>query len=457
MTSKSKQFSIVAVCAAVIILGLSSCGGSDTLRVATEDAEARSLTETVEGSGKIYPETEVKISSDVSGEIVELLVSEGDSVKAGQLLLKVRPDTYESAVQRANAVVSAGKAQAATSRSQISQVEAQISQLKASLGQVQAQFDNAKLTYERSRKLHAEGVIADVELEQAEVAYRTAESSVQAAKANIKGVEASLDAAKQGAQAASFNVNSAQATANEARENLSRTEVYAPNSGIISMLNVKQGERVVGTGMMGGTELLRIADLTRMEVQVDISENEIVRVSVGDKVDIEVDAYLDSTFTGTVTKISNSSSVGGAAALVSNDQVANYTVNIRIDAESYKGLMGKGKMPFRPMMSASVAIKTRTVKDVLSVPIQAVTTREEDGADPEDDLLEVVFVVEGDSVTQRTVRSGLQDETNIQIVSGLNKGDQVVIEPYTAISTKLKQGMEVEVVTKDELFKKKGR
>ncbi len=436
---------------------LASCGGSESLRVAVEDVDVRSITETVDGSGKIYPETEVKISSDVSGEIVELLVAEGDSIKAGQLLLKVRPDTYVSAVERANAVVSAGKAQAATSQSQIAQVEAQISQLKASLGQVQAQFDNAKVTYERSRTLHAEGVIADVELEQAEVAYRTAESSVQAAKANIKGVEASLEAARQGANAAQFNVNSAQATANEARENLSRTEVYAPTSGIISMLNVKQGERVVGTGMMGGTELLRIADLTRMEVQVDISENEIVRVSVGDKVDIEVDAYLDSMFTGTVTKISNSTGAAGAAALVSNDQVANYTVNIRIDAESYKGLMGKGKMPFRPMMSASVSIKTRTVKDVLSVPIQAVTTREKEDAEPEDDLLEVVFVVQGDSVVQREVKSGLQDENNIQIVSGIKKDERVVIEPYTAISTKLEQGKTVEVVTKDELFNKSGR
>ena len=311
------------------------------------EAAKRSIKETVSASGRIFPETEVKISSDVSGEIVELLVEEGDSVVIGQVLAKIDPEAYISTVERGLASVNSSKAQAATALANVDNSRAQIEQIKA-------QLINAKNTHERNVELRKEGVISDVEFE-------ASESNMLSLEANLKAAEASLSASKKNAESAQFSVKSAQATLKELRTNLSRTTITAPTSGIVSSLSVEEGERVVGTIQMTGTEMMRISNLNSMEVQVDVSENDVPRVSLNDLVEIDVDAYQDKKFTGKVTQIANSASnltslTGGT---LTTDQVINFTVTIAIDPASYSDLVAAGnKYPFRPGMSASVDIFT---------------------------------------------------------------------------------------------------
>ncbi|MCO6491658.1 MAG: efflux RND transporter periplasmic adaptor subunit [Phaeodactylibacter sp.] len=426
-------------------------------KVAVEKAEKRTITEKVSASGKVFPQTEVKISSDVSGEIVELLVEEGDSVVSGQLLARIDPDAYQSQVERGVAGVNTAKAQMANARSQIEQFKAQEKQ-------IEAQLINAREIHERNAKLKKEGVIAEAD-------YQQSLSNLRALEANLSAAQANIKAAGESARAAKFQVESSEATLKELRTSLRRTDIFSPMNGIVSQLNVEEGERVVGTIQMTGTEMMRIANLNAMEVRVEVSENDIPRVTFGDEVEIEVDAYLDRIFRGRVTQIANSSTNTGATAALTSDQVTNFEVRINIEQESYKDLIGANNpYPFRPGMSASVDIKTEKVAGALSVPIQAVTTREKDAdkkkakarqvadkgeeEDLEKDLIEVVFIVRGDTVHMSEVKTGIQDDTYIQVTSGLEEGEEVVIAPYAAIARKLEPGGEVHVVKEEELYKK---
>ncbi len=424
-------------------------------KVIVETVEKRTIVEKVAASGKVFPQTEVKISSDVSGEIVELLVEEGDSVEVDQLLAKIDPDAYQSQVERGVAGVNSAKAQLANSRSQIEN-------FKAQKEQIQAQLTNAKEIHRRNEQLKKEGVISDAD-------YDASLSNVRSLEANLRAAEANIKASEQSANAADFSVASAEASLKELRTSLRRTTIYAPMSGIVSRLDVEAGERVVGTIQMQGTEMMRIANLNAMEVRVDVSENDIPRVSLGDVAEIEVDAYLGRKFEGRVTQIANSSTNSNAEALTS-DQVTNFEVRISIDPKSYKDLVSPNKPhPFRPGMSASVDIRTETIEDAVSVPIQAVTTRdkeeekkegkaklvkdEDNAEDDKSDQLEVVFVVQADTVAMVEVKTGIQDNDYIQVISGLETGQEVVTGPYTAISRKLKQGEKVIKTDEEEFYK----
>lgn len=439
---------------------------SNAKEVTAEVVEQREIMEMVAASGKIYPETEVKISSDVSGEVVELLVEEGDSVIMGQLLAKVDPDAYQSAVERAVASVNNSKAQAANARAGIEQTNAQIAQAKAEIERIESQIVNARAIHERNTPLLKDGVISQADFDQSLSNLQSLEGNLKSAKANLESSMASKKSAIQSAKAAEFTVKSSEASLKEMRTNLRRTTIYAPTNGIVSQLNIEQGERVVGTAQMAGTEMMRVANLNAMEVQVDVSENDVLRVALGDPVEIEVDAYVGRKFNGVVTQIANSASSSGA---LTTDQVTNFVVKISIDPNSYQDLVSASqRYPFRPGMSASVEINTTTERNALSIPIQAVTTREKkdkkkDKDRPanvqkvsqkrEDPVKEVVFIVKADTVHMQEVKTGIQDDTYIQVLSGLQQGDKVVTGPYTAVSKELEQGMEVKVVEEEDLYK----
>ncbi|HPG72666.1 MAG TPA: efflux RND transporter periplasmic adaptor subunit [Bacteroidales bacterium] len=413
-------------------------GSEAANKVSTDKAETRTIVETVTANGKIQPVTEVKISPDVSGEIVELDVVEGQQVSKGQFLLKIKPDLYESAVDRSVAALNSTKANLASS--------------KARLEQTQAQFNQTELSFTRNRKLYDQGAISQVEYENALASYQM-------------GL-ADLNAARQSVKAAEFSVASAEATVKEANENLYKTSMYAPVSGTISLLNVELGERVVGTEMMAGTELLRIANLNDMEVIVDVNENDIVKIGINDTADIEVDAYLNKKFLGVVTSIANSATTTGLSA----DQVTNFRVKIRILSESYSNLITeRNKFPFRPGMSATVEIRTKTAHNVLCVPLPAVTTRPDSTAasketiaktnsdtesTPRTSLQEVVFVYNNGKAEKRLVKTGIQDASYIEILEGITKDDEVISAPYSLISKILQDGMTVTRVDKKELFLK---
>jgi len=427
---------LIILVVAAIIKGKSSKKG---ILVRTGKIELRDIKEVVSGSGKIYPETEVKISSDVSGEVVKLNVKEGDSVKMNQVLAVVNPDTYQSVVQRAEASLNNAKAQLANAKSMI---QANLAQKE----QIVSKLEVAKKNYERNKILHDQNVISDVDLENALSTYNEL-------KANLKSAEANISSARESAKAAGFTVKSAEAGLNEAISNLKRTTIISPIDGTVTMLAIEEGERVVGTIQMAGTEMMRISNLDNMEVRVEISENDILKVNLGDTAKIEVDAYVDKKFTGKVVEIANSASDISSSSL-NSDRVTNFIVKIRIDRKSYEDLM-KGdmkKFPFRPGMSATVDIYANQVKDALSVPIQAVTTRakyekkekikDKEGKEnlDDDDLQEVVFVVRSDTVDKVVVKTGIQDDEYIQILSGLKVGEEIVTGPYKIVSKKLKEG-----------------
>lgn len=415
--------------------------------VEIEKVERRDIREIVSASGKIFPETEVKISSDVSGEIVELYVEEGDSVKAGQVLARIDPEAYASAVESASAGVSVSRSELARSQSAIDNARAQVEQSKS-------QLDNARKMHERNKTLRTEGVISAQELEASEANVAQLESAVRSS-------EATLRSAQQGAKSAEYNVVSSQAGLKEIRTSLNRTTIIAPTAGIVSKLNIEKGERVVGTIQMTGTEMMRIANFNSMEVQVEVSENDILRVSVGDTATIEVDAYLDEKFKGVVTEIGSSAISTNITQemQLTSDQVTNFIVKIRILPESYSNLPNK-IMPFRPGMSASVDINTHTESKTISIPIQAVTTREKEKGDDkitsddpvmvDEEIDEVVFVMEGDTAKMVKVETGIQDNEFIQVLSGLTEGQEVITGPYSTVSRKLKSGMDVEVKKEEE-------
>jgi HlyD family secretion protein len=424
----------------IIIIGKSQDDGG--LKVAVEKAEMHTITETVNASGKIYPETEVKISPEVSGEIIQLTVEEGDSVQLGQLLVKINPAIYSSIVTQAEASVQ--------------QSRAGVTNTREMMAQAQSQYNLALATYERNKKLYADKVISALEFEQAEANYKGAKASYEAAKASTSGGQ--------------YGVRAAEANLSQTRENLRRTTITAPTSGIISQLNVKQGERVVGTAQMAGTEMLTIADMSRIEVRVEVSETDIAKVKIGDTTIIDADAYRNRKFTGVVSKIAVSSKGGSALQQTSTDQVTNYIVHILILPHSYADLaanLPKGKFPFKPGMSASVEIQTNRQPNILSVPVNAVTTRDwpdsikdKNKNNPDfatDEIRQVVFVYDEKSkkVSIMDVKTDIHDNTYIQITSGLKKGEQVVIAPYGAIARTLRDKSGVKVVEKDKLFEEK--
>jgi HlyD family secretion protein len=386
---------------------------------------ATTVIETVSATGKIQPEIEVKISSEVSGEIIMLNVKEGQIVKKGDLLVKINPDLYTSGYNRSLSNLSGSK---------------------AILSQAEASFKEAKANYDRSKTLFEKGIIS---------------------KSDWDKSVATFEVAKATKQNAYYSVQSSSATVNEAKDNLGRTLIYAPADGTISMLNVELGERVLGTQQMAGTEILRVANLNNMEVEVDVNENDIVKIKVGDLAQVEVDAYLKKQFKGIVTSISNS-----ASADLTADQVTNFKVKVRILKESYQDLL-EGKpdsySPFRPGMTATVDIITKTKNKVLAVPISSVVIKsdtlpvkktdpddkeneEEEKVIKNDKKLECVFVKVGDKAKIRIIKTGIQDDSNIEVVSGLKKGDVVITGPYTTVSKELNSG---DKITTDKVEEKK--
>ena len=442
--SRKVIFLLLGLVALAVVAFLVLGGREDEgTRVYVQEATTRPIQETVSASGKIFPQTEVKISSDVSGEVVELYVEEGDSVVPNQLLAKIDADAYQSQVARGVAGVSSSKARLANAR-------AQVNIQRAQRDQITAQLANAGDIQQRNQQLYKDGVISEAELQ-------TSQTNLGALEANLSAAESNIAAAEETARAAEFEIQSSEATLSELRTSLRRTTIYAPMGGVVSLLNVEQGERVVGTIQMTGTELMRIANLNAMEVRVEVSENDVPSVSLGDRARIEVDAYLNRTFEGTVTQIANSSTTAGLADNVLNsDQVTNFEVRISIDPASYADLISAGNTyPFRPGMSAGVDILTQLESDAISVPIEAVATREQQDTSVEsgtNELQEVVFVVRGDTVAQVAVTTGLQDARNIQVTEGLAVSDRVVSGPYGALSRDLQSGTQVTVVEKDQFY-----
>lgn len=421
-------------------------GGETTEKVTIEKAGDKKVVETVTASGKIQPETEVKLSSEVSGEVTELLVKEGDVVKKGQLLCKVRPDILQSGYERAVASYNSQKATVAASQQQ--------------LIQNQANFANSEATYKRNVELYNKKVISASEFDAAKAAYLTAKANLASAKENVTG--------------AKFGLEQSGANVKEAGANLARTTIYSPVDGVVSKLSIELGDRILGTSQMAGTEIMRISNLTSMEVNVDVNENDINRVNVGDSATIEVDAFADKKFKGIVTEIASSStSVGTATNSV--DQVTNFSVKVRILADSYSSVKGGARdlpSPFRPGLSATVDIESES-ETSLSVPIQAVFTG--DGAKSTDPMANAgndqnqdkqkaklndkkvkqyvyLFDDKAKTVKKAEVTTGIQDDQYIIVKSGLKAGQKIVSGPYSAIQNKLKDGMKVEETTKENLF-----
>jgi len=420
---------ILAAIALFFIFGKGK-GNDDVKIVEVNKASQMTIVETVSATGKIQPEVEVKISSEVSGEVIDLPVKEGQQVKKGDLLVKINPDIYVSGVNR---------------------TAASVSNTRAGLTQAEAQVKEAKANYDRNKTLYDKGVISKSEWDKIVSAYEVAVASKQSAY---------------------YNVESASASLTEAKDNLGRTTIYAPADGTISLLSIELGERVLGTQQMTGTEILRIANLNNMEVEVDVNENDIVKVSIGDEAKIEVDAYLKREFKGTVTSISNSASTALTA-----DQVTNFKVKVRIEKESYKDLL-EGKpvnySPFRPGMTATVDIVTKTKANIIGVPISAVVIKddttsvkkdllaelekeekEKKGTAPKSDQkFECVFVKVGDEAKLRVIKTGIQDDTNIEIISGLKAGEEIIVGPYTTVSKELASNDKVKVEGEKDKVKK---
>ncbi len=449
--NKKLKWTLIAVgaLALVWVIVIKVAGNKVDEKVATEKASTRTIVESVNASGKIYPEVEVKISPDISGEITELTVAEGDSVHRGQVLARIYADIY--ALQR----------DAAASR--LNQSSATVDNGKASLDALKANLDLAQQNYDRNKKLFDDKVISRAEFEQFETTLRSSKANYNAAQQNIKGLQAV--------------VSSSMTDLNKANKDLGRTVLVAPMDGVISSLKVKKGERVAGNSFNIGTEMMTVADMSTLEVRVDVGENDIVKINIGDSADVEVDAYNNRKFKGVVTKIASSTKTAGA--LSSSNDVTNYEVRIRLFKDSYADLAGN-RFPFRPGMNASADIKTRRIDNVLSVAITAVNARVKgsdknmedkkkedndknaanDGVTVDtgtsDELEEVVFVLQPDGTVKKfVVTTGIQDINYIEVRSGLKAGDEVIVAPYNAISKKLKNGMKVKVVTKDKLFEKK--
>ena len=457
MTSKiSKKkiwiiIAIVAVIAIIVVAAIIKGKGNEGTKVATEKVMKRTIIQTVSSNGKIQPEKDIKISPYISGEVVELYVKEGNQVKKGDLLAKIDPEIYISQFDQSEASLNTQKANLANS--------------KARLAQLKAQFENARLSYNRQDKLFQQNVISNAEYDQAKSAFQVAQAQVTAGEEDIKASE--------------FMVKNSEAALRRSKDDLNRTAIFAPNDGTVSKLSVLQGERVTGASQFSsGTEIMRIANLNEMEAQVQVNENDIVRVSMGDTALIEVDAYLNRKFKGIVTEIATSANTTG----VSVDQVTNFNVKIHILKDFYKDLLVGQEInysPFRPGMSCTVEIQTETADNTITVPIQAVTTRiakdsldklkdknktKKEGGDDEvevvanakknDKIQECVFILSDGIAKKVDVKTGIQDNTYIQITSGLKVGDEIITAPYSAVSKLLNDGDKVKKVDKKDLFTK---
>jgi HlyD family secretion protein len=445
-----KLYWIIGICIVLLIavITMQVFKGEEAKEVTTEKAAKRNIIETVSANGKIQPEAELKITSDVSGEIVEMFVKEGEQVKKGKLLCRIKPDIYESAFERVDASVNSTKANLKTAYAQLVQAKANLA--------------NADASYARSKKLFDQNVISQQELDASKAAY-------ESAKANVDGLEESI-------KAADYNVKGMEASLKEANSNLDKTYIYAPVDGTVSKLNVEKGERVVGVQGLQGTEILRLANLNEMEASVEVNENDIIRIHKNDTAIIEVDAYMGKKFKGIVTEVANSANTTG----ISVDQVTNFVVKIRILRESYADIISEtNPAPFRPGMSASVEIQTMRAGNIITVPIPAVTTRsgdtlktkegfEEDNQDlvikdekeeklskKKEEIKECVFLNVNGKAKMVYVTTGVQDNDYIEIKSGIKVGDEVISGPYGAVSKMLKDGSKITVVDKDKLFSDK--
>lgn len=413
----------------LVILILSFSGGKHEVKVDTDVAKKRTLTETVSASGKLQPQTEVKIQSEVSGQIVELPVKEGDIVEKGQLLVRINPDLYMAAVNRSEAALSSAKSSLASA--------------KARLAQAEAQFNAQDLNFKRQRRLFDEGAISKAEFDNATSQYETAKAEVTAANETING--------------AAYSIESAEATRNEALDNLKRTTIVAPMKGTVTALTKEVGETVLGNNMMSGDVIMKISALNTMEVNVEVNESDIVRVNLGDSAVVEVDAFQEKKFKGIVTEIGNTA-LNTLAGAVSANEVTNFSVKILVLEESYQDLLKEedpGYSPFKPGMSATVDIETARMIDVVSIPIKAVTSREDTSATGEGEKLKepmiAVFVLNDKSeAVLRPVKTGPQDDEYISIREGLNEGDEVITGPYEEVSKGLRNRTKVR---KDEKAK----
>ncbi|MBI3519506.1 MAG: efflux RND transporter periplasmic adaptor subunit [Bacteroidetes bacterium] len=445
-----KLYWIIGICIVVLfgVIAFKFFKGEEPTEVTTEKAAKRSIIESVSANGKIQPEAELKITSDVSGEIVEMYVKEGEQVKKGTLLCRIKPDIYESAYERVNATVNSSKANLKTTVAQLAQANANLA--------------NAEASYARNKKLFDQNVISQQEFDASKATY-------EAAKANVEGITESI-------KASDYNVKSVEASLKEANTNLDKTYIYAPVDGTVSKLNVEKGERVVGVQGLQGTEILRLANLNEMEASVEVNENDIIRIHKNDTAIIEVDAYIGKKFRGIVTEVANSANTTG----ISIDQVTNFVVKIRIIRESYLDLVtDENPAPFRPGMSASVEIQTMRAANIITVPIQGVTTRSSDTTstkpkfgdeepnvvvkdekeeklnNKKEDIKECVFLNRNGVAKMVYVTTGIQDNDYIEIKKGINVGDEIISGPYGAVSKLLKDGKKIKVVDKDQLFSDK--
>lgn len=441
MSKTTRWILISAITVVVLLVVLSKTGvfgEKEHTRVTAEKAARRTLIEVVNASGKVYPVVEVKVSPDISGEITELTVQEGDTVKKGQLLARIYADIYS--LQRDQASFG------------VNQSQAQLANTEASLDALKAQLDQARKNFDMQKQLFEDKVISRSEFNVAESAWLTAKANYDAGVQSIRGLKA--------------NLQSARANLDRASKDLGRTTLLAPMEGVVSLLNVKKGEKVAGNAFNVGTEILRIADMDQIEVRVDVGENDIPKVKLGDSALVVIDAYNERKFRGVVSQIASSNigaSASNALSAASTD-VTQYKVHIRLMAESYRDLLGKGRFPFRPGMSATADIQTQTRTDALSVPINAVTTREpaetgrsstSDRPDPEEPDV-VVFLRGADQRVRKVkVRTGIQDINYIEITEGLKEGDEVVTGPYDVVSKTLTDSLMVNVVDKKELYETK--
>ncbi|MDX9906957.1 MAG: efflux RND transporter periplasmic adaptor subunit [Bacteroidales bacterium] len=420
----------------LVILAMNKGKDRTGTKVTAEKVEKRTIIEMVSANGKIQPEKDIKISPYISGEVIELYVKEGDQVKKGDLLAKIDPEIYRANYDRMMAMLNSQKAGESNAQARVAQVE--------------AQFRNAELSFNRSKTLWEQKVISDADFDAAKSSYEVA--------------KAEKDAAFQSLKSSQYGVESAEASLKEAKENLFKTTIISPSDGTVSKLSVEIGERVTGASQFSaGTEIMRIANLQSMEVNVEVNENDIVRVSLFDTCQIEVDAYLDKKFKGIVTEISTSANTSGVSA----DQITNFNVKIRILPESYTDMIDTAsaiRSPFRPGMSATVDIQTETVYNILAVPIQSVTTRSDttgtvkeedaniDAAATKDEVKEYVFLVKEGKALLQEVKTGIQDITYIEVKSGVEEGQEVITAPYRAISKRLKNGDPIKVVDKKDLY-----
>ena len=415
--------SIVVLGIILITVGqrLGWIGGVKPTDVQVMTAKKGKIVELVTASGEIQPEVEVRVSPEVPGEIIELTIMEGDYVDEGKLLVKIRPDNFINALERAKANYNQVRANLLSSRSNLSRSE--------------AQYLRSQLEFNRQKSLFDQNVISDSEYEIAETNFKVSTQDLESSKQSVKASE--------------YNVKGAKATVDESEENLRKTSIIAPMTGTVSLLSVELGERVVGTSQMAGTELLRIADLSIMEVRVDVNENDIVRVKIGDTTNIDVDAYntYDQVFKGIVTEIAST-----ANPKPSPDAVTEFKVKIRVINESYINLtLEEGiKNPFKPGMTASVEIITQVKDEILLIPISSVTTKNEKDSLGNESVKQIVFVNDNGNAKMVEVTTGISDFENIEVLSGLNENDQVISGPYIAISQKLKDDSKVNVTKVDD-------